>query len=113
MKKKGLFKNYSYDFDKNERKILSTFCKQALNQVSGDERYYAEARAYNSILEKLNQDSETVKLTKDEKVRLVAQLKENIKFLGEKMEKSWFVKKWLYRSIYGQYNSILQNHFEE
>ena len=113
MKKKSLFKNYTYQFDKNERKILSTFCKQALQQVSGDQKYYAEARIYNSILDKLNRGTEEVKLTKEEKIRLVTQLRENIKYLDEKMKKSWFIKKWLYRSVYAQYNSILQNHFDE
>lgn len=113
MKKKSLFKNYTYQFDKNEKKILSTFCKQALQQVSSEEKYYAEARIYNSILDKLNKDTEEVKLTKEEKLRLVTQLRENIKYLGEKMKKSWFVKRWLYRSVYAQYNSILQKHFDE
>jgi len=79
---KKLFTNYNFEFDKNERKLLTTFCKQTLKQVDGDNRYYAEARAFNSIIEKLNNDSETVRLTKDERTRLKHQLEQNVKFFN-------------------------------
>ncbi|MBU2494470.1 MAG: hypothetical protein KJ571_17740 [Bacteroidetes bacterium] len=111
--KRQLFKNYSYQFDKNERKLITTFCKQVVGQMNGDERFYGDIRAYNSIIEKLNSGAEEVKLTKEEKTKLVLQLKENIKHIRKTMEKSWFIKRWLYKSMLGQYINILSTHFEE
>lgn len=111
--KKTLFKNYSYSFDKNERKVLTSFCKQVLKQMESDNRYFAEVKAFNSILEKLNSVEDEVKLTKDERTRFVLQLKENTKYLDDQIKKSWFLKKWLYKSLYTQYKNILSIHFEE
>lgn len=104
---KKLFSNYTYDFSKNEKKILTTFCKQSLKQVEGDNRFFAESKAFSSILNKLQTD-DTVKLTKDEKTRLVHQLKQNTEHLQKEMKKSWFIKKWIYRSLYNQYEGLLQ-----
>ena len=77
---KKLFTNYNFEFDKNEKKLLTTFCKQVLKQMEGDNRFFAETRAFNSIINKLNSDAETIKFTKDERTRLKHQLEENIKF---------------------------------
>ena len=110
---KKLFKNYSYNFDKNEVKIISSFCKQAINQMGSDENFHGDVRAFNSIMEKVTQNSSDVKLTKDEKVRLVRQLNENVKFIKQTMEKSWIIKKWFYRTMYNQYNNLLLTHFSE
>ncbi len=109
---KKLFTNYNFEFDKNEKKILKTFCNQNLKQIQGDNKYFSEAKVFNSIVTKLEQDSETIKLTKDERTRLKYQLEENVKFLDKKVKKSWFLKKWLYRSMLGQYENILENHFK-
>ncbi len=109
---KKLFKNYSYTFDKNEKKLIANFCKQAVNQMMGDDRFRKDINSFNSIIDKLNNGSEEVKFTKEEKTRLVLQLKENAKAVKEKMDKSWFIKKWLYRSVYTQYNNLLLNKFE-
>ena len=49
---KKLFANYNFEFDKNEKKLLTNFCKQALKQVSGDNRFFAEEKAFNSIIRK-------------------------------------------------------------
>ena len=49
---KKLFTNYNFEFDKNEKKLLTNFCKQALKQVSGDSRFFAEEKVFNSIIEK-------------------------------------------------------------
>lgn len=76
---KKLFKNYSYSFDSNERKILTTFCKQVLNQLSSDEKFYREIKVFQSLLEKLQEGNEETKLTKDESTRLSVNLKENVK----------------------------------
>ena len=105
---KKLFANYNFDFSVNEKKLLSTFCRQTLKQTEGDNKYFAESKAFSSILTKLQNNEETVRLTKDEKTRLVHQLKQNTEFLGNKMKKSWFIKKWIYKSLYNQYENLLQ-----
>ncbi len=108
---KKLFANYNFEFDKNEKKLLINYCKQVLKQVTGDNRLFAEEKAFKSIIEKLNSGVETIKLTKDEKTRLTHQLEENVKFLKKSMDKAWFLKKWLYKSLVSQYNNILDRHF--
>jgi len=108
---KKLFANYNFEFDKNEKKLLTNYCKQVLKQVAGDNRLFAEEKAFKSIIEKLNSGTETVKLTKDEKTRLTHQLEENVKFLKKSMQKAWFFKKWLYKSMITQYSNILDRHF--
>ncbi|MGD8778254.1 MAG: hypothetical protein PVH88_04755 [Ignavibacteria bacterium] len=110
--KKKLFKSYVYELDKNELKIISNFCKQAINQMQADERFYADVKAFTSIQDKINEGNETLKLTKDESIRLTRQFKENTKQLKIKLDKSNFLTKWLYKTMYNQYNSLLQNHFE-
>jgi len=110
---KKLFTNYNFAFSKNEKKLLVTFCKQALKQVENDNRYFHEERALHAIIEKLSSDTEEVKLTKDEKVRLKFQLEQNVKFMKQTMAKSWFLKKWLYKSMLVQYEGILENHFKQ
>ncbi len=110
---KKLFTNYNFEFDKNEKKLLTTFCRQTLKQVGGDNRFFAEERAFNSIINKLNSDAETIKFTKDERTRLKHQLEENTKFLKGQIKKSWFLKKWLYKSMQNQYQNILDVHFKD
>ena len=109
---KQLFRNYSYSFDSNERKILSTFCKQALSQMSTDDKFFREVKVFQSILEKLKTGSDETKLTKDEATKLSLHIRENVKNIEKQIDKSWFIKKWLLKSMYKQYNSILQNHFK-
>ena len=108
---KKLFQNYNFDFTKNEKKLLSTFCKQSLKQMEGDNKFYGESKALNSVLAKLGQDG-TIKLTKDEKTRLSYQLKQNTEQIKKQMLKSWFIKKWLMKSLYTQYNNLLETHFK-
>lgn len=110
---KKLFKSYNYAFDSNERKILTTFCKQALNQISTDDKFYREVKVFQSILDKLQEGKEETKLTKDESTKLALHIRENVKNIEQQIEKSWFIKKWLLRSMYKQYKSILQNHFSD
>jgi hypothetical protein len=109
---KKLFTNYNFEFNKNEKKLISSFCKQALKQMGNDNQYFAETKAFNSILEKLNGDSEIVKLTKDEKIRLTNNIIQNVDYLKKQMDKSWFLKKWLMKSLYNQYVNIYDNHFK-
>ena len=108
---KKLFQNYKYEFSKNEKKLLNSFCKQTLKQMEGDNQYFAEAKAFNSILNKINSDENPVKLTKDEKTRLTFQMQQNIEHIDKQMNSSWFIKKWIMKSLYNQYNSLLESHF--
>ncbi len=109
---KKLFTNYNFEFDKNERKLLTTFSKQVLKQISGDNRYFAEEKAFNSIIEKLAASSDSVKLTKDERTRLLNQLNENVKFLKKESASSWFIKKWIYKSMLKQYVGHFRKSFQ-
>jgi len=110
---KKLFKSYNYSFDTNERKILTTFCKQALSQISGDDKFYREVKVFQSLLDKLQEGKEETKLTKEESTKLALHIRENVKNIEKQIDKSWFIKKWLLKSMYKQYKSILQNHFSE
>jgi len=110
---KKLFKNYSLELGKNEKKILSQFCKQALKQTSGDPKYAADNKVYSSILTKIDEPSDKVKLTKEEYTRLSFMLKENSKFLKQQLEKAGFFKRWIYKSLYTQYRNILETHFSD
>ena len=105
--KRKLFKNYEFEFDKNQKKVLTSFAKQSSKQMATDERLVKETRIFDSIITKLETSDEKIKLTKDEKTKLVFQLKENVKHLQKTMDKSWFIKKWFYKSMYNQYLNIL------
>ncbi len=109
---KKLFQNYKYEFTKNEKKLLSSFCKQSLKQMEGNNQYFAETKAFNSILTKINSENETIKLTKDEKTRLTFQMKQNVDHIQKQMNNSWFIKKWMMSSLYNQYNNLLNTHFK-
>jgi len=80
--------------------------------MTDENQYFGEVKAFNSILEKLNGDSEAIKLTKDEKIRLTNNIKQNVEYLKKEMGKSWFIKKWLMRSLYNQYADIYEKHFK-
>jgi hypothetical protein len=110
---KKLFANYNFEFSGNEKKLLSTFCKQTLKQTEGDNKFFVENKAFSSILTKLQSDDDVIRLTKDEKTRFVHQLKQNIEFLEKKMKKSWFIKKWIYKSLHKQYEIMLEKHFPD
>jgi hypothetical protein len=79
--------------------------------MEGDRQYFAETKAFNSILNKLESDNETIKFTKDEKTRLTFQLKQNIDYIKKEMDKSWFIKKWMMKSLFKQYSDLLDTHF--
>jgi hypothetical protein len=109
---KKLFTNYNFEFDKNEIRLISTFLKQTLKQIEGDNKFFAEAKAFSSILEKINSGEEQIKLTKDERTRLKFQIENNVKFLQKQIAKAWIFKKWLYKSMLKQYELLLDNHFK-
>ncbi len=108
---KPLFKNYNYQFNKNEKKILVTFCRSLLKQISSDEKFYGEVRSFNSIIDKLNTQADEVKLTKEEKTKLIFNLNNNISELKKRTGTGFFLMRWFYKSAYKQYNNILQKHF--
>ncbi|MFA7227960.1 MAG: hypothetical protein WC061_02910 [Melioribacteraceae bacterium] len=110
---KPLFKNYSYQLDQNERKILTTFCKTILKQMTSDERFFADLKSFNSVIDKLNAGTDEIKLTKDEKTKLVFRLKENVDHMKKQAGKGFFLKRWFYKSAYSQYDKLLQNHFTD
>ena len=63
------------------------------------------------FISKLSGSEDVIKLTKEERTKLKYQLEENVKYLDDQMKKSWFIKKWMYRSMVSQYEGILENHF--
>lgn len=110
--KKG-FRNYNFTFDKNETKTLSAMCKQILKQTGGDQKYYAIEKAFTSLLQKLESGEETIKLTKDEYMRVSEHLKENIRHIKEKSAKTWFFMRWIYKAMLTQYQSMYEEHFKD
>lgn len=110
---KQLFKNYTYEFDKNDKKFLLSFCKTILKQISSDEKFYTDVRSFNSIVDKLNSSENEIKFTKEEKTKLVFRLKENIDHLENQIKKSGFLKRWLYKSAYKQYKILLDKYFND
>ncbi|MBT8379261.1 MAG: hypothetical protein KJN64_08520 [Ignavibacteria bacterium] len=110
--KKKLFQNYDFEFNKNEKKLISSFCKQALKQMENDKQFFAEAKAFNSIHDKINSESDRIKLTKDEKTRLTHNIKQNIDSIEKQMKGSFFIKKWLMKSLYNQYLSLYNEHLK-
>ena len=54
-----------------------------------------------------------VKFTKDEKTRLTHQLKQNLNFMKKEMKKSWFLKKWIYKSLFKQYDNLIEKYFKD
>ncbi|MCF8260870.1 MAG: hypothetical protein K9J12_08850 [Melioribacteraceae bacterium] len=84
-----------------------------INQFNSQEGAQGQNKNLQSLKAKLESGEDVIKLTKAEKIILVNQLKENVKHLAAQMEKAWFLKKWMYKSLHSQYKSIIQNHFSD
>jgi len=110
---KPLFKNYSYSFSKNEIKLLTNFCKTLLKQMSADEKFYQDVRAFSSINEKLLSGDTEIKFTKEEKTKLTFRLKENMENMKKEMKKGFFIRRWIYKSAFKQYSDIFETHFKD
>ncbi|MBE2280791.1 MAG: hypothetical protein IAE91_10395 [Ignavibacteriaceae bacterium] len=110
---KPLFKNYDFSFDKNDKKIITTFCKQVVSQTTGKSDLAPMNRIFQGILDKLSSGADPIKLTKEEKSRLAEQIKSNLIHIQKESTKVWFFKKWLYKSLINQYKRILSQHFED
>ncbi|HOJ17912.1 MAG: hypothetical protein GX452_10825 [Ignavibacteriales bacterium] len=110
---KKLFRNYNLDLDKNERKLLLTFAKQVIKQIQGNQQYFPVEKAFSTIADKLSSGDDQIKLTKDEYTKLKLQLTENNNQMKKQIKSSWFIKRWLYRSMTRQYSSLIDKHFQD
>lgn len=110
---KPLFKNYTFTFQKHEQKLLLNFCKTIVKQMSTDERFFQDVRTFKNILEKLQSGDYEIKFTKDEKLKLAFRLKENRDNMKKELKKGFFIKRWIYKSAYNQFDSIIENHFND
>ncbi len=110
---KQLFKNYSYEFDKNEKKILSTFCKQILKQVAGNKQYFREEKVFTSILEKFESGEASVKFTKEEYFAFKNQFGNNLKHLKKELPKTGFFRKIFIKPLIKQYEILNNKYFED
>ena len=110
--KKG-FRNYNFEFDKNEIRMLTSLCKQVMKQVEGKREYYAIERAFSGTLEKLSSGEDVIRLTKDEYIQISLHLRENVKFFAEKIKTSWFFMKWFYKPLMKNYQTIYETHFKD
>jgi len=106
------FRNYNFEFSKNERKILLSFAKQALKQFEGSNSA-GDIKAFTSVVDKLNSSEETIKFTKDELTRLKYNLSHNIRFIKEQSAKGFFIRRWIYKSLLTQYTNIYESHFKD
>jgi len=111
--KKLQFRNYNFEFTKNDKKLIQSICKTVIKQTAGDQKYFAEVKALSSMLDKVKSGDATIKLTKDEFTRFRYQLEVNIKHFKDQIKKGWFFKKWLYKSILMQYEILYENHFKD
>ncbi len=109
---KPLFKNYFYEFDKNEAKVLITICNQTIKQMQSDPKYVGELKFYQSMSEKISSNSTNVKLTKAELDRITNALKANIEHLEKQIKNSWFFKRWILKPLVLNYKLLLSKHFE-
>ena len=104
------FRNYNFEFDKNEKKFLVSLCNKVVKEVQGKKDYYKIERAFAGMLEKLNSGEDTVKLTKDEYIQMSMNLRENVKFMNNKMKNTWFLMRWIYKSMVMQYSNIYEKY---
>jgi DNA-binding MltR family transcriptional regulator len=84
-----------------------------MKQMTADEKFFADIKSFTSIIDKLNDPNDEIKFTKDEKTKLTFRLKENVDHMRKQVKKGFFIKRWFYKSILNQYNSILENHFKD
>jgi hypothetical protein len=110
---KPLFKNYTYTFQKHESKLLINFCKTVLKQMSADEKFFQDVRSFTTVLEKLKSGDTEIKFTKEEKTKLAFRLKENRDNMKKEIKKGFFIRRWIYKSAYNQFVSIIDNHFND
>jgi hypothetical protein len=59
--------------------------------MSADERFYTDLRTFNSIIDKINDPTDEIKLTKDEKTKLVFRIKENVDHMKKQITKGFFL----------------------
>jgi transposase-like protein len=107
-------RNYTLDFEKNDKKLVIQFAKQVLKQTDGNQavEMVKQNKIFTSILEKLN-ESDSIKFTKDEFFSLKNMVNANHTHLKKQMAKSGFFKKFFYGSLEKQYSKILNKYFQD
>ncbi|GAB1347849.1 hypothetical protein MASR1M107_00600 [Ignavibacteriales bacterium] len=107
-------RNYTLEFDKSDKKVITQFVKQAVKQTSGSQEVgmVKQNRLFSTVLDKLN-ESESVKFTKDEYFTLKNMVVANHNHLKKQISKSGFIKKFFFKSLEKQYGNLLTKYFQE
>ncbi|GAB1442265.1 hypothetical protein MASR2M39_11000 [Ignavibacteriales bacterium] len=107
-------RNYTLEFEKNDKKIVNQFLKKAAQQTEGsqDVNLVKQNRLFNSILDKLN-ESDAPKFTKDEYFSLKNLLSLQLTSMKKQIATAGFIKKYLLSSLEKQYTKILNKYFTE
>lgn len=107
------FKNYRFEFDKNEKKILTTFLNQMLKQYGGNAQAALDEKLVRSSVDKINSDEPSVTFTKNEFTVLQKNLEYNVKFMEERAAKANFFIRWFYNIMAKQYRVLFNTHFKD
>ncbi|MBK6682133.1 MAG: hypothetical protein IPI12_06560 [Ignavibacteriales bacterium] len=107
-------RNYTLEFEKNDKKIINQFLKKAVQQTDGsqDVNMVKQNRLFTSILDKLN-ESDSPKFTKDEYFSLKNLLSLQLTTMKKQISTAGFIKKYLLSSLEKQYSKILTKYFTE
>ncbi len=107
-------RNYNLDFDKTDKKVVVQFLKQAIKQTDGSQEVnmVKQNRLLSSILEKVS-GADSVKFTKDEYFALKNMIVANQQHLKKQLAAAGFFKKWLYKSLEGQYSKLVTKYFQD
>ncbi len=81
--------------------------------MQADSQFSADIKALSSIMDKISENPDDVRMTKDEKTRLTRHMRTNRDHIEKEISKSWFIKRWMMKSVLQQYNNILLTHFSD
>lgn len=107
------FKNYRFEFDKNEKKILTTFLNQMLKQYGGSPQAAMDEKLVRSSIDKLNSGEPSVTFTKNEYTILQKNLEYNVKFMEDRAKKAFVLIRWFYNIMAKQYRVMYNTHFKD
>lgn len=107
-------RNYNLEFQKNDKKVILQFIKQALKQTEGssDLQMIKHSKLLKSITAKMNESSE-VKFTKDEYFALKNLIVTNAQHLKKQIKSAGFIKRFFLKSLEKQYSNIVTNYFQD
>lgn len=107
-------RNYSLEFEKNDKKVINQFLKKAVQQTDGSQEVgmVKQNRLFTSVLDKLN-ESDSPKLTKEEYFSLKNLLALQLTSLKKQIASAGFIKKYLLSSLEKQYSKLLTKYFTE